>query len=971
VNTLENAIKQIEILSSEKRKLEIDKKNIVLQLRKLEENILTSKISFIEKILAYISFGVINYEDKYKKNILTYKDSINKLNSNTIDIDIDIGILDTAILKFNIEIESKLDTFKNILLTFQTNLVTISKNRYINNYEKEELKDKLKKIVINKEKLCLHKNIKDDISELLNFQENPDIWIEKSNTLFIKNEKINEKKFLDTIEANPLTEKQQEAVLVNENNNLILAGAGSGKTSVIVAKVAYLIKKNILTPSEILVLAFNKNAKEELEERFNKQNIDVKVKTFHSFGSSIIGEILSQKLILCPMAEDPKVMTKFIKDTIQNLLVSIEGFLENFLVLMAYFKLPYKNESEFKSIGEYYDYQKSYGIKTLKHKVIIKGEKQGKTLLTLKEEIVKSHQELVIANFLTLNGINYLYEEPYEHKTETSEKRQYQPDFFLPDYKIYIEHFGIDRNNKTAPYVDNKEYIEGIKWKIELHAKYNTPLIQTFSYEFSENNLLELLKEKLLRHNVIFRELELAEIAELLKEPIKDNQFTKLFTTFLAHYKSNRHSIGNLKDKSEKNERDRLFLKIFEFIFNEYNSYQERNSCIDFDDMIVKALECIETSNYTHSFKHIFIDEFQDISNTRAQLIKALLPINNTSITAVGDDWQSINRFAGSNIQIIQDFQEIFGASKTVALDYTFRFNNIISDIASTFVQKNPHQIKKDIKTIKQQDSNKFSILLYWTTGDNKVDLKYILDLISKKEQSEKKSIMVLVRYKFLYKELKELGNLYSNFDVTFSSVHGSKGNEADYVIILNIDKGEFGFPSKIVDDPILDMVIPQGENFEDAEERRLFYVALTRTKGTVFLLSDIHNKSPFIDEIIEDNKHEIFFLNDKHIQLQNCPKCITGFLKKRENSNNKDFYGCSNYPRCKFTENVYNCPECSNEVLKDIKNKIGECSNIDCSFHSPLCIKCNGFMTQREGKYGIFLGCTNYPKCEHKEKIT
>ena len=133
--------------------------------------------------------------------------------------------------------------------------------------------------------------------------------------------------------------------------------------------------------------------------------------------------------------------------------------------------------------AEYYDHQKNYDMKTLKHKVKLKGETQGAGLTTLQEESVKSHQELVIANFMTLNGIWYLYEEPYRYNTANYAKRQYRPDFYLPDYDIYIEHFGIDRNGKTAPYIDNKAYIEGMKWKVSLHKKYGTTLMQTFSYK--------------------------------------------------------------------------------------------------------------------------------------------------------------------------------------------------------------------------------------------------------------------------------------------------------------------------------------------------------------------------------------------------------------------------------------------------------------------------------------------------------
>jgi DNA helicase-4 len=511
-----------------------------------------------------------------------------------------------------------------------------------------------------------------------------------------------------------------------------------------------------------------------------------------------------------------------------------------------------------------------------------------------------------------------------------------------------------------------------MEWKRDLHNEKETICIETFSYEYTEKTLLSNLKDKLLLHDVIFRQLTKAELIELLKDPIEDDEFAKLFTTFLNHYKSNMHSLDDLKLKAKESERTTLFLKLFEYIFNEYKKFQERNSCVDFDDMIVKALENVENGKYKHGFKHIFIDEFQDISTTRAKLIQKLLPINNTSITAVGDDWQSINRFAGSNIKIIQEFNKIFGVTKIIALDYTFRFDNIISEVASSFIQKNPYQIQKEIKTIKEQNPNKFSILLYWTTGNDKGDLENILNLIYKKEQNINKTIMILARYNFLFKELKGIKEKYENFNIIFSTVHSSQGNEADYVIILNMNNGKFGFPSKIEDDPILNIVVPEGDDFEDAEERRLFYVALTRTKGTIFLLSNMYEQSIFIKELIDENKDEIFFLNDPKIQLMHCPECKTGFLKKRKKDNTEDryFYGCSNYPRCKYTENVHYCPICNSEVFKDRENKIASCSNDDCNFEAELCIKCGGYMIERNGRYGNFLGCENYPNCDYTRNI-
>ncbi|MEA3512014.1 MAG: UvrD-helicase domain-containing protein [Campylobacterota bacterium] len=1021
--------KQISIKYSEKDALDESNKNISLNISKYENNItllqtdisniftninaqndkiknlsINFKVNIFEKFIELISFGIVNYKQKHLKNLDSIKSQIQKLQNSITpkeqyvsnekteivnlqlkqsNINQQIEQIQSEIIELESKFNKKLELFKNKLLDFQTNIISLSKDRYINDYTRIELKNELNTMVYNQEEFITHKNIKQLINDVIIFYNNDKSWIENRNKLFVKNEKNNEKLFFDTIESNPLTQKQQEAVLINENNNLILAGAGSGKTSVIVAKVCYLINKEILHPNEILILAFNKNAQEELKERFEHQNIHVQIKTFHSFGLSIISQTILQKMDLCPMTESQNNMTKFIKDTIYKLMSSMGVFLKDFIEFIAYFSIPYKNESEFENLGEYYDYQKNYDMKTFKHKVIEKGKNQGKGLTTLKEETVKSHQELVICNFLTLNGIRYLYEEPYEIKTWTMEKRQYKPDYYLPDYGIYIEHFGIDRNNKTAPFVNNKEYLEGIEWKRNLHQENETILVETFSSEFTENNLLKRLKEKLLKYNVEFRELSQAEIAELLKEPIENNKFTKLFTTFLNHFKSNRFTIEDVKEKSQEIERTSLFIKLFEFIFKEYQDFQKRNNCIDFDDMIIEALNNVNKGKYNHGFKHIFIDEFQDISTTRALLIKELLPLNNTSITAVGDDWQSINRFAGSNIKIIQDFEETFGVSKTVALDYTFRFDNIVSDIASDFIQKNPNQLKKEIKTIKNQELNKFSICLYWTTGNIKSDLEAILDLIVKKEKDNKKSVMILARYNFLFKEIRSdnykkleispyLKNKYLTLQMSLASVHGSKGNEADYVIILNIDNGKFGFPSKIEDDPILSVVVPEGDDFEDAEERRLFYVALTRTKGTLFLLGNMYEKSIFMDEVIENYKDEIYFLNDPKIKLLNCPECKTGLLKKRTSSNDKSkhFYGCSNFPRCKFTENVHYCPQCDNETIKDYDKKVAKCTGDSCDFESTLCIKCHGYMIKRKGKYGDFLGCSNYPKCSHSTKI-
>lgn len=962
-------------IAHENKKLLYSKRDaILLNIETYNLEIAQAQKTGFEILIELFTLGFVTFSSKYAAIIEVFQKKITAEKQEIEKIDNELNKLEINITAFEKEFLTKLDEFKEQLLKFQSKLELLSQMQYINNYTQMEFLEELNKLIINKDKFLSHDKIINFIKNLLEFKKDPQKWTNNSNQLFIKNEKIKEKHFFDTVESQPLTDKQIEAVLTNENNNLVLAGAGSGKTSVVVAKVLYMIKKNLLQPSQILILAFNKNAQEELSERFAKKDIHVEIKTFHSFGLSIISEASSQKYDICRMSESPQNMSKFIRDTIRELAKTVDAFFELFLNFVAYFNIPYKDEKEFESLGEYYEYLKNYDMKTLAHDVEKRNQENTETLTTLQQETVKSYQELVIANFLTLNGIKYLYEEPYQHRTYTTQKRQYKPDFYLPEHDVYIEHFGIDRNDKTASFVDNEKYLEDMDWKRTLHKEKNTKLVETYSYEYTEQKLLSHLKKKLLKHGVVFRKLDKSELFQLINSPIEKDEFTKLFTTFLNHFKSNMHNLDDLKTKAKDLERTGIFLKLFEFIFNEYKKFQVKNNCIDFDDMIVKALEIIEDGKYRHQFKHIFIDEFQDISTTRARLITQLLPINNTSTTAVGDDWQSINKFAGSNIKIIQQFQEYFGVSQTVALDYTFRFNNIVSNIASTFIQKNPYQIKKVIKTIKKQTDTKASLLVYWTTENTRTDLEQILNLIVKKEKDKKIKIMVLARYKFLFDTIEEsqYERLYPTFDIVFSTVHSSKGNEADYIIILNINNGKFGFPSKIEDDPILDIVVPFGDDFEDAEERRLFYVALTRTKGAIFLLSYIYNKSIFVDELIQDCKNEIFFLNNPEIQPINCPECKTGYLKKRAESKdkNKHYYSCSNSPRCKYTEKMHYCPDCDSEIIKNIENKIAKCINPKCDFETALCMKCNGYMIQRSGLFGAFFGCTNYPRCDYKAAL-
>ena len=523
--------------------------------------------------------------------------------------------------------------------------------------------------------------------------------------------------------------------------------------------------------------------------------------------------------------------------------------------------------------------------------------------------------------------------------------------------------------------LNNEDYLNGIVWKRSVHRHFNTRCIETYSYEKSEGHLLSSLESKLKAHGVIMKDIPFEEVLEMFNEKNGTvDRFTKLTIQFLNHFKSNQFTYEDIRKRiGILDFREKAFLNIFEIIYSEYEKKKNEFKCIDFYDMINDAIKIVKSGKYILQYKYILIDEFQDISSSRSNLIKSLCEkIDDSILTVVGDDWQSINRFAGSDVSIIKNFENHFGVSKIIFLDNTFRFDNNISNVASKFITKNPTQINKSIKTFKFSENP--SIYIYRNVRNEEAYIERILNFLNKKtENDKKKDVIILGRFNHLKPDnFNDIKNYYTNFNIQFLSVHGSKGLGADYVILLGLDKGIFGFPCEIEDDPILDIVMSQQENYEFAEERRLFYVALTRTKEKLFIVSDIHNSSTFINEIVDDNtEKEIQYLNNRDYVAKYCPECKLGSLVEK-NVDDKYFYGCSNYPLCDYTDEIRKCSECGSNIVKLVDKNIAKCENIKCDKIEILCKLCNSFMVVRKKDNREFLGCSSYYKtgCKYTQNF-
>ena len=306
---------------------------------------------------------------------------------------------------------------------------------------------------------------------------------------------------------------------------------------------------------------------------------------------------------------------------------------------------------------------------------------------------------------------------------------------------------------------------------------------------------------------------------EQLTEKGQIAAFTQVLGTFLRHFKSSGTSVEACRNRVEKSQdkaRALAFLKIFESVLEAYQDRLEDR--IDFEDMIVRATEHVEAGRYKSPYRHLLVDEFQDISEGRAKLLTALKAQHSDArVFAVGDDWQSIYRFTGSDIHLMRDFGEEFGGvfagetgvHSSVDLGRTFRSVDKIALPARTFVLKNPSQITKQVVPAGTTEHPSIRIAHYgWNQEDEA--LLSALDDIEAQVNGEEATVLLLGRYNFLRPDsLSALDRRYPCLSIKFMTVHRSKGLEADHVVVLQASSGRMGFPSEIVDDPLLDLVLP------------------------------------------------------------------------------------------------------------------------------------------------------------------
>jgi DNA helicase-4 len=318
---------------------------------------------------------------------------------------------------------------------------------------------------------------------------------------------------------------------------------------------------------------------------------------------------------------------------------------------------------------------------------------------------------------------------------------------------------------------------------------------------------------------------------------------------------------------------------------------------VDFEDMLVKAADHLERNNVDLGYDLVLVDEFQDASHARVRLVAGLVNKPHRHVLAVGDDWQSINRFAGADISAMTDFREWFGDHEQLQLTRTFRFSQDLADASSRFVTSNPKQIAKTVTADRPTRDDDQASVEFVYAKPSEASVADQLAAISKElkrpgsKARDRASVFILGRYGFDKDHVPSI--VPEQLDITFSTVHSSKGLEADYVIVPNMAVGTYGFPSEIADDPVLDLAMTEPDPYPTAEERRLFYVALTRAREKVILMTDETRPSPFVVELLATQDTDP---GDPKLHI--CMKCRKGTMVERR-SRYGAFYGCSRFPGC------------------------------------------------------------------------
>lgn len=757
---------------------------------------------------------------------------------------------------------------------------------------------------------------------------------------------------LDLPPGRELSEAQARAVSSSAHETLVVAGAGSGKTTLLINRAKYLVASGRSDGSDILMLAFNRDAAAELQKRTAAAGLNLRATTFHALGNSIIKAPDERTGVAFAGAGERQACLERV------LRHELDAHRQELLAKFFAFDLvPRRKHDDFKNLAEYSAFVRS------------------SIPVTLQGEQVKSHGEWLIANHLYRCGIQYEYEAVYGEGFEA--KHRHSPDFTLiaPDgRRIWVEYFGISRSGKTAPGINSEQYLEGIAWKQEVHRTYGTTLVSLHYYDLLEDRLLLLLDAALARNDFPINMRSNAELLEQANRVGYTSRFLATCEQFLAHVRAQGRPVAELRRLDAGNARTQAFLAVFEPLLEAYERELERQGLPDFPQLITGAVAELRSGRASLPVKHLLVDEFQDISADRFELISAIREqAGECEVTFVGDDWQSIYEFSGSDIGIMRRIAKPAKHRTRIDMGDTYRLPELIAQASRKFVLRNPAQLSKDVRSL-SPNADVGRIVTHWDTfaGKPADNMRLVIERLGAAARDPEASLRVVARYRDHLPPESALKRWWAG-PVSVGSVHASKGLEADYVIVNDLMADARGFPTTIQDDEVMRLVLPERESFPFAEERRLFYVALTRARREVHLIAPQAVASPFAFELFDSRIGEHLGLDPQG--NPKCPACDSGRLLRSARTGGQY---CTNLPLCDFF--APRCAACDRPMRFDWDAPNGYVCPEHPDTCPPACPRCDWgllvtreFVSRRTGMPGVMTSCHTWPRtrCSGKPRKT
>jgi DNA helicase-4 len=674
--------------------------------------------------------------------------------------------------------------------------------------------------------------------------------------------------------------EQKEAVLTDDRFNLVVAAAGSGKTEALITRIAYLIKRkpDIIQPNRILAIAYQrKDAKQITDRLLRDHGIDnVDVMTFHKLGKEILlkADVTIDRNSLLDENKKPEAIRALYKNRLKEP--------DYYKLFIEYVKTLHDRDSKStpESKSDSLDYAK------------------GRPYTSINNIHVRSKAEKEILDFFLTHKLNgFPIDVVYELDAEG-----FRPDFYLPKYDIFIEHWALNEKGEVPVWFDqsSEEYKKNKELKKKWFAENNKILIETYASEYdptNPNKFIDLLKARVLDkikahfpETYEFAPVSYDELVMLAWGPYK-NQVDEIinFITIAKTFGLNPKCLEEKLQEGKWSAKQRLYGSLALQILEDYESYLSKNEKIDFEDLINRAiLELEKNPNLcANLYDQILIDEYQDISAQRYKLIKTLVDRNPSGkLFCVGDDWQSIMGFSGSNLDFFVNFAKYFENPAVTKISTNYRSVKTIVDAGAELIKRNGNsQISK---VTKSNGANGEPIKVVRSPHKESYKKRYFEDIANDcltriiEYQAAgvlPKDILVVTRfmrtrlnqgYRFhqAIKILKEVA-VEKNVDLVLDdarntnkvrvlTAHKSKGLEAKVVFILNVIKDTYGFPCEIEDSSIYD---PARENYPEQkqldEERRLFYVAMTRAREDLIIYTWEPHVSDFIHEIAKYSQVE------------------------------------------------------------------------------------------------------------------